>query len=572
VAPQALAEQVGAVRTHAPDGRDTVTGFAPVPRTEWSLIVEENWADLVRPIQGYGQFLLLLLALGILVPTIVVVFGVRRITGPVNDFITAAKRIASGDFNASISVHTGDELEELARQFNEMAVQLHDSYATLEKRVTERTKELSAVNSIAEVVSRSLNLDQILPDALRETMEVLKMDGGLIFRLDIETLVLTPIAQLGMQEPLLSLVASLPLASSATHIVARTRHPVALWVSDYPPGEVRTALEEVGAKMIVSVPLLAQENVLGAINMYRCISQMPTGEELSVAAAVGQQIGVAMENARLYAQTVEYARSMEVARQAAEQASASKSDFVANVSHELRTPLTSILGFTRIVQKRLEERVFPQAIGNDPRLARAMQQVRDNLDIILSEGERLTTLINNILDLERIEAGKMIWRMEPLSLHRVIDQAAAATTALFEGAGLKMILDAPSVLPQVTGDRDKLVQVVINLVSNAAKFTPQGRVTIRACLAGNGSPNGAHPGEVMVSVSDTGVGIAPEDLPKIFEKFQQVGNTLTDKPKGTGLGLTICKQIVEHHGGRIWVESILGQGSTFFFTLPIREE
>ncbi len=571
VAVQALSDQVGAMRTRAPDGRDTVASYAPVPHMSWHLVLEENWSDLVRPVQGYGRFLVVLLILGIIVPVFVVMVGVRRITGPVNDFIAAAKRIASGDFNQAITVSTGDELEELAHQFNGMAAQLRESYATLERRVAERTRELSAVNSIAAVVSRSLDLDQILPDALSKTIELLKMDGGLVYRLDPEIQILTPVAQQGMEEPLRSAVDRLPLESSVASIVAETRQPVVRRVHEYTPGPIRSALEEIGAQLVVSIPLLAQEKVLGALNMFRRSSYEPTEEELSVAAAVGQQIGVAMENARLYAQTAEYARSMEAARQVAEEASASKSAFVANVSHELRTPLTSILGFTRIIQKRLEERILPNTNTSDWRVERAVQQMKDNLKIVLSEGERLTTLINDVLDLEKMEAGKMNWRMEALQSDIIIEQATAATTALFENRKkpLTLIKDLPSHLPQVYGDRDRLVQVIINLISNAVKFTNQGSITIRV-QEGRDFPQGkVSPDEIVVGVIDTGIGISPEDLPKVFDKFKQVGDTLTDKPKGTGLGLSICKEIVEYHGGHIWAESSPGQGSSFYYTLPI---
>jgi signal transduction histidine kinase len=150
--------------------------------------------------------------------------------------------------------------------------------------------------------------------------------------------------------------------------------------------------------------------------------------------------------------------------------------------------------------------------------------------------------------------------MRPTDIGGVVEQAAAATSALFADQKLAMIQEVAADLPPILGDRDRLVQVVINLISNAVKFTRQGSITCRAVR---------QDGEVVVSVIDTGVGIAPDDLPKVFEQFVQVGDTLTEKPQGTGLGLAICKQIVEYHGGRIWVESERGRGSAFSFTLPI---
>lgn len=159
-----------------------------------------------------------------------------------------------------------------------------------------------------------------------------------------------------------------------------------------------------------------------------------------------------------------------------------------------------------------------------------------------------------------MEAGKIDWKMEPLTVHELLDRAIAATSILFEQKELQLIKEIEAGLPEFAGDRDRLIQVAINLISNSVKFTDIGSVTCKANRIGN---------EIKVSIIDTGMGISEADQPKVFEKFKQVGDTLTDKPKGTGLGLPICKQIVEHHGGRIWVESELGKGSTFSFTLPL---
>ena len=284
------------------------------------------------------------------------------------------------------------------------------------------------------------------------------------------------------------------------------------------------------------------------------------------------------------------------ARREAETANEAKSAFLANVSHELRTPLTSVLGFAKIIKKRLDEVIFPRVQGDDGRTRRAIGQVRDNIDIIVSEGERLTALINNVLDLAKIEAGRVEWQAQPVQIADVIERAATATASLFAAKRLAQITDVDLDLPEIIGDHDRLVQVMINLISNAMKFTERGSVTCRARLdsvisdqlsvisgsqrsgggrnpttAGGaaGSEARAERRDIVVSVIDTGVGIARDDLSKVFEQFVQVGDTLTDKPQGTGLGLAISKQIVEHHGGRIWVESVVGEGSTFSFTLPV---
>jgi PAS domain S-box-containing protein len=237
-----------------------------------------------------------------------------------------------------------------------------------------------------------------------------------------------------------------------------------------------------------------------------------------------------------------------------------KTDFLSTVSHELRTPLTSVLGFAKLIQKKLEDVILPIVPMAERKTARSVQQVRDNLHIIVSEGERLTSLINDVLDIAKIEAGKVEWHMAPVAIAEVVNQAVAATSVLAQNSKLHVIQKIAPNLPLVMVDRDRMIQVLINLLSNAIKFTDEGYVTCQVEQAQE---------MIVVRVTDTGMGLAPEDIEIVFEKFKQVGEVMTNKPKGTGLGLPICKQIIEHHTGRIWAESELGQGSTFCFTIPI---
>ena len=236
-----------------------------------------------------------------------------------------------------------------------------------------------------------------------------------------------------------------------------------------------------------------------------------------------------------------------------------KTDFLSTVSHELRTPLTSILGFAKLIRKRTEEVIFPNLKIEDKKLDRAVTQVKQNIEIIVSEGERLTKLINDVLDIAKMEAGRVDWNMEKTLLSDLVEQGMVAVSSLFEQKGLKLSMDIEDNLPEVYCDQEKVVRVVINLLSNAVKFTTKGTVT---CLCRKTEDY------IMVSIVDQGIGIAQEDQERVFEKFKQIGDTLTDKPNGTGLGLPICKQIVEYHGGQIWVESEPGKGSRFSFTLP----
>ena len=236
-----------------------------------------------------------------------------------------------------------------------------------------------------------------------------------------------------------------------------------------------------------------------------------------------------------------------------------RTDFLSTVSHEIRTPLALILGFVRIINMKLEKVIFPLVNVDVDKTDKSVDQIKKNIGIIKLEGDRLTDLIDDILDISKMEAKKVDWQMENLSVAKIVGRALEVTNSFIEMYQLEVVEDIESGLPEVVGDSDKLKQVVINLVSNAVKFTQEGSIICRARKIND---------EVAISVIDKGIGIAEEDQEKIFEKFSQVRNGLTDKVKGTGLGLAICKEIIVHHGGRIWVESERGKGSNFTFTLP----
>ncbi len=243
-----------------------------------------------------------------------------------------------------------------------------------------------------------------------------------------------------------------------------------------------------------------------------------------------------------------------------QEADRAKTEFLSVVSHELRTPLAAVLGFAKIISNRFDKVVFPNLRIDDAKVMKSTLMVKKNLDTIISEGVRLTDLINDLLDVTKIETGKVEWRMEAVSVAEIIEQAAAITSSSFAQYGLELECDVEDGLPEIAGDKYRLEQVLINLFSNAIKFTEKGYILCRAWKIDN---------EILISVKDSGGGINDADQKKIFEKFKQAGIVNKGKPRGTGLGLPICKEIVNRHGGRIWVESEPGKGSTFSFTLPV---
>ncbi|MCG5536151.1 sensor histidine kinase [Ectothiorhodospira mobilis] len=239
-------------------------------------------------------------------------------------------------------------------------------------------------------------------------------------------------------------------------------------------------------------------------------------------------------------------RELRAANAQLQQLDRMKDDFIATVTHELRTPLTSIRSFTEILHDHPDL---------DPERRQAF------LGIIISESERLTRLINQVLDLAKLESGAMRWYPESWDLKRILQDAAEATGQLFANKGVRLDLELPAGPVPYTTDRDRLMQVIINLLSNAVKFAPEGTGRVRLRLVQEADV-------LRVEVEDNGPGIPEAEAPHLFQKFRQVGDVLTDRPPGTGLGLVICRRIVEHLGGRIWVDPRPGEGARFAFTLP----
>lgn len=447
---------------------------------------------------------------------------------------------------------------------------------TLEQRVA----ELMTLNELGVATGSTLDRDELLDLSLAAVTRYLRFDRALILLVDEERGVLTSGRSIGgspqMTAELAVLELPIDLEAALLSRLARSDGPLLFRDVDQDADEGNRAfagLLEVSS--FLGTPLVTKGRTVGIL----AVDNQLSGRDVQpgdgpLLYTVGSLIAGGIENARLYAaldveraalerRVTERTADLVDARLAAEAATAAKSTFLSNVSHELRTPLTSVVGFSKLISKRLADVVFPTVPAGDPKVDRAMRQVTENLGIIVEEGERLTTLINDTLDLAKIEAGRMEWRDEPVAIAEVIARASGATASLLgRNDGPRLVVEVADDLPAVQGDRDRLIQVVINLLSNAIKFTPTGTITVTAARHADGA-------DVEVAVADQGVGIAPEDHDKVFEQFGQAGDTLTDKPRGTGLGLPICREIIEHHGGRLWLESAVGEGSTFRFTLPV---
>jgi len=316
---------------------------------------------------------------------------------------------------------------------------------------------------------------------------------------------------------------------------------------DDPSYALKAELHAMGFRSLLAVPLLRDGQAIGSISVGRSQVGLFPEAQVALMRTFAEQAVIAIENVRLFKELQE--RNREVEQKSRELAAASqhKSEFLANMSHELRTPLNAIIGYSEL----LEEEAGDLDAG---RLVPDLQK-------IAAAAQHQLSLINDILDLSKIEAGRMELELTEFDLPSAIDDALLLMRERASRRSLTLERTVDEGLGEIRADQRKVKQVLLNLLSNAVKFTPErGRIDLRTTLVD---------GTVEISVTDTGSGIAPEDQEAVFEEFRQVG-TADKKVEGTGLGLTLCRKFVELHGGRIWVKSTLGVGSTFTFTIPLR--
>ena len=300
-----------------------------------------------------------------------------------------------------------------------------------------------------------------------------------------------------------------------------------------------TTLKEAGFRSLLGLPLLRGGSPIGAIVIYRAEPGQFENKHFELLKTFADQAVIAIENARLFREIEDKSRQLEIASQ-------HKSEFLANMSHELRTPLNAIIGFSEV----LSERMFGDI----------NEKQAEYISDILQSGQHLLSLINDILDLSKIEAGRMELELSDFDLPSSIENTLTLVRERAVRRGIELGHTVDEHLGMVRADERRVKQVLLNLLSNALKFTPEGgRIDVRAAV---------RDGMAEISVADTGVGISPEDQELVFEEFRQVG-TAAKKVEGTGLGLAISRKFIEVHGGRIWVESQVGKGSTFAFTLPL---
>jgi signal transduction histidine kinase len=501
-----------------------------------------------------------------LVVSACIIYGFsRRITKPVKQLTEQAQKIAAGNLEEQIPVRSRDEIGQLATAFNHMtgALQvttrdreralgeLQDLNRTLEDRIRQRTAalerslaEVRAMGEASRAIGSSLNLSEVLKTISIHALKLSSADACGIFELDVTLRRLIVVASEGLDDEVLQALERVPIDAGAG------LGPISRALSQGQPVQVpnledaatvssRDVYLRAGFRALVAVPM-GSKSVSHVLAVYR---RQPGGlddQTVEVLATLANQSRSAIDSARLFKELADKSRQLEAA-------SRHKSDFLANVSHELRTPMNAILGFN--------EMILDQVYGD------ISDDLRQPLSDIQQSGRHLLRLINDVLDLSKIEAGRMDLAPGEYLVQDAVRAVRASLASLAAEKGLEFVTAVPEDLPPAYGDARRITQCLTNLAGNALKFTRKGTVEIAVERLAD---------TLRFRVSDTGIGIRRERIDGLFSEFQQADATIAREFGGTGLGLSITRKFVEMHGGKIWVESELGHGSTFFFSIPLR--
>jgi signal transduction histidine kinase len=406
-------------------------------------------------------------------------------------------------------------------------------------------EEMEALGEVSHAVSSTLDLQTVLATIIAHAAKLSGSDAGALYEFDETIQEFQLRATYLLSEDLIQIIRETRIRLGKT-VVGRagmTRAPFQVQdLLDEPTFPLLEAIKQAGYRALLAVPLLREDKLVGALVVARKIPGQFRKETVHLLENLAAHSALATHNAQLFCEIEEKGRQLEIAGK-------HKSEFLANMSHELRTPLNAILGYTQLILDKI--------YGDVP------QKIREVLERLEKNGLHLLGLINDVLDLSKIEAGRLSLSLNDYSMEEVVQTVSTAVESLAAEKNLALKVSVPRGLAPGRGDGQRIAQVLLNLVGNAIKFTEEGEVRVEVTTSN---------GTFLVSVSDTGPGLSEADQQKIFEEFNQADSSTTRKKGGTGLGLSIAKRITEMHGGHIWVESSLGKGATFRFTLPVRIE
>jgi signal transduction histidine kinase/CheY-like chemotaxis protein len=539
-------------------GQKVLTANAPVSPLGWLMFVELPSQEANLPLYEALRRLAWVLLAALIFAVFAGVFLAGRMIGPIRALREGAARIGSGDLSQRIAIKTGDELEGLADQFNDMAGRLEESHADLERKVEQRTHELQTrsrelaqsletmrvLGEVSRTVNSTLDLKTVLDTIVTKATQLSGTETGAIYVHDDVTDEFVLRATYGMSEDLIAAINDQDVGMSNA-VRGATAHREAVQVADLrdePPSPAREIMLRAGYRARLIVPLLGADKVVGALVVRRKEPGEFAKSPIDLLQTFAAQSTVAIENARLFQEIEEKSRQLELASQ-------HKSQFLANMSHELRTPLNAIIGLTEMM------------VTNAKRFG--TEKATEPLNRVNRAGTHLLGLINQVLDLSKIEAGKLEFSPESVSLPPLIDEVVGTARQLAEQNQNRLTVDCEKGLTPLMVDPMRLRQILLNLLSNACKFTKGGEVSLSVRqMQADGR------GFVELAVRDSGIGMTTEQMGKLFEEFTQADASTARKYGGTGLGLAITRKLARMMGGDVTVASEAGKGSVFTVRLP----
>jgi signal transduction histidine kinase len=525
------------------DGTDVALAYVSISLNEqtFEVVAEQPRSEALALAQSSVLITIAAVLIAIVVSGVLGVVAASQITQPINQLAATAQVISEGDLSQKATVTTKDEIGALAVAFNQMSEQLSDSIQNLESRVSARTRDLQLAGEVARQITTVLDLRDLLPQLVEQTKEAFDLYFVSVFLYQPETERLVMAAGTGEAgQKLMASGLGYDLEARPSLVAKAGRERDNVIINDVSREEAHAQNPLLpNTQSEAALPMMIGDQLIGVLSLQSDLISRFGTDDTVIFATLAEQIALAVRNAQLYERQIGLTEELR-------QADYMKSQFLASMSHELRTPLNAIMNFTEMVAMGIMG-----AVNED--------QV-DLLGQSLDSSKHLLNLINDVLDISKIQAGKLnLFVEENVDLTAELKTVISMVEPMLTSKPVKLVQDFDDNLPLLTGDKRRIRQIMLNLASNAAKFTDEGSITLSAKNRGD---------HVQLAVIDCGPGIALEMQEIIFEPFLQTPDGVKHA-EGTGLGLPITKSLVEAHNGRIWLESTPGEGAAFYVTLPI---
>ena len=524
-----------------------IIGYAAIPGQNSVLVIVKDNQAVQNTLDSLSRSIFLQLSVILLITSIVSGVAILAVINPLRTLANFADQVGSGNLDATIDqTDLEGEIAVLASSLTSMTSRLRDLIYNLEAKVEERTRDLEIASDVSRQITRVLDLDILLPELVEKTRQGFGLYYVSVFLYDEQKQELLLEVGTGAEGKLIKSEAKPIHINSRPSLVAQVaRERKAEIVNDTKESTIHfrnPRLPETRSE--AAFPMLVSDALVGVLDLQSDMVGRFQESETQIFSTLAEQIAIAVQNAQLYSEQEHVAKELE-------RADLMKSQFLASMSHELRTPLNAIINFTQLIAMGVAGPVTEEQLTM--------------LNTSLSSSKHLLQLINDVLDISKIQAGKLsLYIEDDVNLNDEIKAVVEMAEPLLQKQNasleqpIRIIQDIDNNLPLTACDRRRTRQVLLNLLSNAIKFTEQGSITLSAKKKGD---------EFIFAVMDTGLGIPEAMQARIFEPFVQAAND-SRHSQGTGLGLPISRSLARAHGGDLWVESKMGEGTTFFFTLP----